>query len=700
MAPQPRLHAAQAVCLFIGGFFLLLSPSAPAQMTDVLTYHNDIARTGQTTNEEILTPANVNSNQFGKLWMLPTDGQVRAEPLYAAGVSIPNQGERNVVFVVTEGDTVYAFDADSTNMFWSVSMLGTNEQTSDNPGCFTSEFPQIGITATPVIDRQLGPNGTIFIEAMSRNFSGVYFQRLHALDLATGSDRLAPVEITGGYPGYGDNSISGNVIFDPQHYLERACLLLLNGVVYTAFSAHCDQGPATSWVMGFDEYSLTQTSVVNLTPNGTLGSIWNSGAGPAADTNGNIYVTLGNGSFDNYLTTNGFPGAGDYGNSLVKLTTARNILAVADYFAMSNVQNEVEADIDLGSGGALVLPPMTDALGNTHNLVVTAGKDQNIYLADTANMGKFNSSNNNALYQELPSVFPGTNGGLPNGYGLAGGVWGAPAYYNGTLYFGPVSGPVTAFPFQNAHLAFGSSRSPSVFGYPGTIPSVSANGASNGIVWAYETLHAQIVIETGTLTTPAVLHAYAATNLAVELYNSMQATNNRDLFGTTVKFMTPMIASGRVYVPSTTGVGVFGLLDLSVLTPIQQWRNDNFGNPSNVGAGANEADPAGDGVPNVVKYALGLDPFTPVDPGQLASAGFQQVLGQNYLTLLANREADPPDVTLVAEVSSDLQSWSGGASNTTTLTNTATQIQILDNAPVGSGSNQFMRLRFLPPPNQ
>jgi hypothetical protein len=669
-------------------------------MTDVLTYHNDNARTGQTLNEEILTPANVNTNQFGKLWMLPTDAQVRAEPLYAAGVFIPGVGERNVVIVATEGDSVYAFDADSTNMFWQVSMLGTNEQTADNPACFTTSFPQIGITATPVIDRQLGPNGTIFVEAMSRNSnSTAYYQRLHALDLATGIDRLAPVEITGSYPGNGDDSTNGTVIFSPHIYIERAAMLLVNGVVYVAFSAHCDMPPATSWVMGYDEYNLAQVSAVDLTPNGQLGSIWNSGAGPAADTNGNIYVTIGNGTFDNTFTARGYPITGDYGNCFVKLSTSNNILAVADYFGMCNIQSEIQADIDLASGAALVLPPMTDSNGTTRNLVVTAAKDQNIYLADTSNMGKFNPTNNNAMYQTLTTVFPGTNGGGPNGYGLAGGVWGAPAYFNGTLYFGPVSGPVTAFPLQNARLSVSSSQSPTLFGYPGSIPSVSANGSSNGIVWVSETLKTTDNTQLG-LVTPAVLHAYAATNLAYELYNSSQATNSRDQLGPSVKFMTPMIASARVYVATATGVGVLGLLTQSVLTPLQQWRNTNFGNPSNVGAGANNASPAGDGVPNVIKYALGLNPFTRVQASQLASFSIQQVLGQSYLTLVANRNANPPDVSLVAAVSSDLQSWSSDPTNTTTLTNTASQIVILNNWPIGCGTNQFMRLGFQTPANQ
>jgi hypothetical protein len=245
-------------------------------------------------------------------------------------------------------------------------------------------------------------------------------------------------------------------------------------------------------------------------------------------------------------------------------------------------------------------------------------------------------------------------------------------------------------------LSTNSSQAPGIFGYPGATPSISANCASNGIVWAAESSEAQATNVSFLLTNPAVLHAYAATNVAFELYNSNQATNDRDQIGEAVHFVTPMIASARVYVATTTGVGVFGLLDLSVLTPLQQWRNDYFGNPSNVGAGANDACPAGDGIPNLTKYALGLDPFTSAADGELASAGIQQLLGQSYLTLNVDRDADPPDVTYLTQVSSDLQTWTSDSSNTTTLTNTSTQIIVRDNAPVGSGTNQFMRLLFLP----
>ena len=644
--------------------------SLQAQSTDVLTHHNDNARTGQALTEEILNLANVKTNHFGKLRVLNVDGKVDAQPLYAAGVTIPGQGERNVLYVATEHDSVYAFDADRTNLFWHVSMLGTNEVPSDDRGC-SQVTPEIGVTATPAIDRALGSNGTMFVVAMSKDGSGHYFQRLHALDPATGTHLLAPVTVTAKFKGTGDNNDGTNVVFDPAQYKERPGLLLLGGVVYTAWSSHCDIRPYTGWIMGYDERTLAQTSVLNITPNGNEGAIWMSGAGLAADNSNNIYFLAGNGTFDTTLT-NGFPNQSDFGNAFIKLSTSNNVLAVADYFAMSNVVSENGGDVDLGSGGALVLPDMTDVLGHTRQLAVGAGKDQNIYLVDRTNMGKFNPANDNAIYQELDGA-------------LSGGVWAMPAYFNGTLYYGAVGNHIKAFPFQSALLAAMSSQTLGTFAYPGATPSVSANGTANGIVWAAEN------------TSPAVLHAYAATNLAVELYNSSQAAGGRDQFGSGNKFITPTIASARVYVGTTSGVGVFGLLDQSTLTPLQIWRDNHFGNPSNVGAGANGASPAGDGVPNLIKYALGLDPFTLATAGQLPSGGIQSDGGQNYLTLVVNRAAQPPDITYVVEVSGDLRTWSSGLPDTVTLTNTPTQLVVRDNTPVPTATARFIRLRVTNP---
>lgn len=638
-------------------------------MTDVLTYHNDNARTGQALHEEILTPANVNTNHFGKLWVLATDGKVDAQPLYAAGVSIPGLGQHNVLVVVTEHDSVYAFDADTTNILWSVSLLGSGESPSDDRGC-GQVTPEMGITATPVIDRQLGSNGTIFVVAMSKNGSSTYFQRIHALDLATGADRVPAVTVAASYPGTGDNSNGTNIVFDPAQYKERPGLLLLNNVIYTAWGSHCDIRPYTGWVMTYNEQTLAQISVLNVTPNGNEGGIWMAGDGLAADANANVYFLDANGLFETNLDVNGFPVSSNYGNAFIKLSTTSNTLAVADYFNMTNAVAENDADEDLGSGGELLLPDMLDGQNNIRQLGVGAGKDKSIYLLDRTNMGKFSPSTN-AIYQQVDGV-------------LGGMVYSTPAYFNGTLYYGAVSDHIKAIPFQNARLTAVSSQTPGAFGFPGTTPGVSANGTANGIVWATEN------------SSPAVLHAYDATNLANELYNSSQA-GSRDNFGVGNKFITPTIASARVYVGTTSGVGVFGLLDQSTLTPLQTWRANHFGNPSNVGAGVDTASPAGDGVANLVKYALGLDPYTPAATSQLPSGSIQPDSGQSYLTLNANRVALAPDVTYAVEVSGDLRSWTSGPPFTVTLTDTATQLTVRDNVPFGSAPMRFIHLRISDP---
>lgn len=636
-----------------------------AQMTDVLTYHNDNGRTGQMLNEAVLSPGNVDPTHFGELRVLATDGKVDAQPLYAAGVMVPGKGVHNLLFVATEHDTVYAFDADGTNIFWRVSMLGNGESPSDARNC-DQVVPEIGVTATPVIDRQLGTNGTLFVVAMSKTGTGSYFQRIHALDLATGADRVPPTTVAATYPGSGANSSNGSVVFDPAQYKERPGLLLLNGVVYTAWSSHCDNDPYTGWIIGYDERTLAQTIVLNITPNGSEGAIWMSGAGLAADSDNYIYFLAGNGTFDTTLTGSGLPNQGDYGNCFIKASASANVLTVVDYFTTYQTPVQNTQDVDLGSGGALILPDMVDAQEHTRKLAVGAGKDENIYLVDRANLGKFNASNDNAVYQKLAGALPG-------------GVWAMPAYFNGMLYYGAVYQSLAAFPFTNALLSPSTSQTSVSFAYPGTTPSVSANGTNNGIVWATEN------------TSPAILHAYAALDLSQELYNSEQAAGGRDEFGSGNKFITPTIASARVYVGTTTGVGVFGLLDQSTLTPLQIWRDNHFGNPSNVGAGANGTILADDGMPNLVKYALGLDPFTPTASTRIPAASVQQSGGQNFLVLTIPRAARLADVSYIIEVSGDQQTWVSGTTNTVTLADTATQLVVRDNTPLNQGP-RFIRL--------
>jgi len=509
--------------------------AAPA-FKGVLTWHNDNDRTGRNISETTLTLKNVNSGTFGKLFILSADGLVDAEPLYVPDLTVGGS-THNVVFVVSENDTVYAFDADSGSSLWQVTALESGESPSDNRGC-GQVTPKIGITSTPVIDLSSGPHGTIYLVAMSKDSSGNYHQRLHALDVTTGAEQYGgPVDVVAQYPGTGDNSQNGYVVFDPKQYKERAALLLVDHTIYTTWASHCDDRPYTGWIIGYNEATLAQQWVLNVTPNGNEGAIWAAGAGPAADSSGNIYFLDANGTFDTTLTGSGFPINGDYGNAIVKLSIKKKQLVVADYFNMYNTVSESDADEDLGSGGAMVIPNIKDSSGGVHQLVVGAGKDSNIYLANRDNMGKFNPNNNSQIYQELSGA-------------LAGSVYSAPAFSGNTIYYGAVGDYIKAFPFNSsAQLnATPQSQTGNSFGYPGTTPSISGSTKKDLILWAAENV------------SPAVLHAYNADNLAVELYNSNQASGGRDHFGNGNKYITPMIANGKVYVGTQTGVGVFGLL--------------------------------------------------------------------------------------------------------------------------------------------
>ncbi len=512
---------------------LTVNPGTSNSTVDVITYHYDNGRDGQNLNETALTPANVNSTQFGKKGEFSVDGHVDAQPLYLSQVTIGGQ-KKNVLYVATEHGSVYAFDADSINgttstFLWKTSTLGSGETTSDNRGC-GQVSPEIGITATPVIDRS---RNAIYVVAMSKNSGGTYFQRIHALDLTTGQELFGgPMNVTATYPGTGDNSSGGNVIFDPKQYKERPGLLQINGTIYTTWSSHCDARPYTSWVMAFSADTLAQTSVLNLTPNGNDGGIWMAGTAPAADSSGNLFFIIGNGTFDTTLNASGFPVNGDCGNCFVKLSTSAG-LKLADYFTPFNTVAESNADTDFGSGGGILMLDVTDSGGNTRHLAVGAGKDSLIYVVDRDAMGKFNATTDQ-IYQEISGQ-------------LGGGVFSMPAFFNNTVYYGAVGDALKAFPVTAARLAAApSSQSTHHFGYPGTTPSVSANGTTNGIVWAIEN-------------SGAVLYAFDANDLTKELYDSNQAANNRDHFSGN-KFITPMVVNGKVYVGTATSVAVFGLL--------------------------------------------------------------------------------------------------------------------------------------------
>jgi hypothetical protein len=511
------------------------SATAGNSNVDVVTYHYDNMRSGQNPNETVLTPSNVNSTKFGLLGSFTVDGKVDAQPLYLSNVSIPNVGSKNVLYVVTEHDTVFAFDADSvsgatTASLWKTSMLQPGETPSDDRNC-GQVSPEIGITSTPVIDRT---RNAIYVVAVSKTSSGGYVHRVHALNLSTGKELFGgPTTVTATYPGSGANSTNGVDTFDPKQYNERPALLEVGGTIYTTWGSHCDDAPYNSWVMAYDAGTLKQTNVLNLVPNGEDGGIWMAGAGPAADSAGNVYFIIGNGDFDTTLTTAGMPANGNCGNCFVKVSAAPK-MSLLDYFTPSNTVSESNADIDFGSGGPLLLPDVTDSAGVTHHLAVGAGKDQNIYVVDRDNMGKFNASKN-AIYQLI-------TGQLPDAMDAA------PIYFNNAMYIGGVVNSIKAFPIANARLATTpSSQTAKAFAYPGAMPVISASGTTNAILWA---------VENGT---NGILHAFDATNLATEFYNSTEAPNGRDMFAPN-KYITPMVTNGKVYVGTPNSVAVFGLL--------------------------------------------------------------------------------------------------------------------------------------------
>jgi hypothetical protein len=529
------------LALLVSAVFVLAVSSVLG--TDVLTYHNDNARDGWNPNETILTPSNVNSASFGLKFNLKVDGKVDAQPLYVSANPVFTGGNlvgnRDLIVVATENDSVYVFDGNTGALYWHVVLLGSGETPSDDRGC-GQVTPEIGITATPVIDRNNGPagtHGTIYVVAMSKSSGPTYHQRLYALDLATGQE-VGVQNVKPTFPGSGpDNNGHGTVMFDPSKYKERAGLLLLNGTIYTAWSSHCDSAPYTGWMVGYNEITLGQSTVLNVDANGqpnntflsdgSGNTFWASGDGPAVDSNGNIYALTANGPFD----TNG-----DYGDTFLRLSTQGG-LRVADYFTPFNQADEAKGDLDLGSGGAVVLPDMVDGNGNTRHLAIGAGKDSNIYLVDRDNMGKFNPTSNSNIYQELAGALPG-------------GAFSTPAYFNGAVYYGPVGGALVKFTFSQARLSPAPTASTTtIFNYPGTTPSISSSGNSSGIVWAYENSGSG----------QAVLHAYDASDLH-ELYNSNQ-NSGRDRFGLGNKFITPTICNGKVLAATTNSVGVFGLLN-------------------------------------------------------------------------------------------------------------------------------------------
>ena len=515
-----------------GSTGLTVQTASSSAHTDVLTYKNDLSRSGLNSSETVLTTANVNSTNFGLKFRLAADGLMFGQPLYASQVPMSGSAH-NTVYFVTEHNSAYAYDSDTGALLWHVTLQPSGETTSDDRSC-DQISPEIGATATPVIDRAAGTSGVMYVVAMSKDSSGGYHQRLHALNLATGAELFGgPTEIQATYPTAG----GGTTQFDPGAYKDRGALLLLNGEIYTTWASHCDDDPYTGWMIAYSGSTLARTRVFNIAPNsGGFGpAIWMGGGAPAVDSANNIYLLAANGVFETTMDANGFPNRQDYGNSFLKISTANHTLAVVDYFTMWNVISETAADLDLGGGGALLLPDLTDSAGAVKHLVLGAGKDGNVYVVDRDSMGRFNSSKNN-IWQELDGA-------------VVRGMRSTPAYFNSHVYLSDRDSPLKAFTFSGALLGSSpTSQTAATFVYPGTVPIVSSNGTANGIVWAAEAAN------------PGVLHAYNANNLAAELYNSKQAANSRDSYGAGNKYPPPTVADGKVFVVGKTEVGVFGLL--------------------------------------------------------------------------------------------------------------------------------------------
>lgn len=510
------------------------------------TYHNDLPRTGQNLNETVLTTGNVNPAQFGKLFSYPVDGQIYAQPLYVANVSIPNQGNHNVVYVATEHDSVYAFDADgrTTTPLWQNSYANGSSVTTVPSSLFTcgSLHPEVGITGTPVIDPV---RGALYVVVRTAEISGgvtTYVQRLHALDIASGAELAnSPVVIQPVVPGSGfGNDQNGNIPFDPLKENQRAGLVLLNGSLYIAWGGLCDNNPYHGWLVQYDPNTLQQGAAFNTSPNDWGSPIWDSGSAPAADAEGNLYALTGNGDFDLNF------GGGEMGDSFIKIATAGG-LSLADYFTPYDQSILFHWDLDLGSGGLMVLPDQPTA--PTH-LVIGGGKEGTIYLINRDEMGEYNSSTYDDS-QVVQSLVHAT-GQLSNYETSVAGLWSMPAYFNNQVYYVGVGDVPKAFRLLNSQLSpLPVSQGGQLFKYPGGEIAISANGSSNAIMWT--------VAEPLIAPKYAILYAYDAANLSNLLYSSA-SSGTRDQGGLGVQFGQPTVANGKVYIGTSIELDVFGLL--------------------------------------------------------------------------------------------------------------------------------------------
>ena len=505
-------------------------PPATFTPTVVATYHNNNARTGANLTETWLTPSNVSIGTFGKLAAITVQGDVFAQPLYVPGVTA-GQASHNLIVAATEHDQVYAIDADSHQIVWHADFLGssgtvTTLSPSDLLNC-SAIAPEVGITGTPVIDTA---TSTVYVVARTKemqNGQTVFYQRLHALDLTTGQDKVTPTVITSPPDPGGQFGVAQ---FDPQLNNQRSALLLANGQVYVAWASHCDFGSYQGWLMSFDATSLQLTGAWTPEPSGTFGGIWMAGSGPASDASGDVYLAVGNGQSD------AMTGGANYGDSVVRLRNSANQISTIDYFIPFDWQMLFNDDLDLGSGGPILLPDQTGA-AHVHLLPV-AGKDGTVYLLDRDNLGHWQPGNDGQVVQTFKSDAQNS---------LC-----TPAFWNNNLYFGWLKGPVEAFSYNPASQQIDTTPTSTTgswdVGYPGATPSISANGTANGILW--------VLRNNGT---DAELRAYDATDLHSELYDS-DLSPGRDESGPSVIFGVPTVADGWVFVGARGEVDIYGLL--------------------------------------------------------------------------------------------------------------------------------------------
>ena len=517
------------------------SASADVAVTDlsgVTTQRYGNERTGQNLKEYALNPTVLATHgAFGKLFSCAVDGPVYAQPLWVANLAIGG-GTHNVVFVVTQHATVYAFDADAApcRTYWKVSLLPSGE--TPVPAADTGEAGDVpgefGITGTPVIDLT---RGTLYAVATSKAAGPSYWYRLHALNIATGGERAGSPAVTAA-------TVSG-VVFDPRYHMQRPGLLLANNTVYIAFGSHGDIQPYSGWLLGYDATTLTQNAAFNFAPHGVRSAVWMVGAGPAADSAGNVYLATANGTFDASSAT---APNDDYGDSMVKLAAAGG-LTVSDYFTPSNQASLESADLDFGTSGVVLLADSLGSVAHPH-LAVGGDKEAKIFLVDRDNMGRYTAAGPDKIVQTLQI----------NGMGncITCGLFTTPSVWGNHLYVGAINDTLKSYSISNAAISLQpTSQSAETYGYPGTNPVISAAGTTGAVAWTVDT-NANGTGTTGSSAAgPAILRAYDATNLATRLWSNN--ASGADAAGLAVKFAVPTVANGKVYLGCQAELTVYGL---------------------------------------------------------------------------------------------------------------------------------------------